>query len=110
MELGDDGADVAEAGEHTVELRLVGGRDGEGGDPVGVVGHVELAEPARPVVVMRIVMSVVMRCATSAGGWLIWTPIAVYQRWRFSSSDARSPRFQDELLDALARLTATRLT
>ena len=50
-ELGEDGADVAQAGEHAVELRLVGDRDGDGRGAVVVAGQVELAEPGRPVVV-----------------------------------------------------------
>ena len=44
-EFGDDGADVAQAGEYAVELRLVGDRDGDGGGAVVVPGHVEVAEP-----------------------------------------------------------------
>jgi hypothetical protein len=44
-ELGDDGADVAQAGEHPVKLRLVGDLDGDRGGAVVVAGHVEAAEP-----------------------------------------------------------------
>jgi hypothetical protein len=50
-ELGDDGADVAQAGEYPVKLRLIGDLDGDRGGAVVVAGHVELAEPGRPVVV-----------------------------------------------------------
>src|SRR3982751_2293516 len=51
VQLGDDGADVAQAGEYTVELRLVGDRDGKGGGAVVVAGQVERIQPGRPVVV-----------------------------------------------------------
>ena len=50
-EFGDDGADVAQAGEYAVQLRLVGDLDGDRGGSVVVAGHVETAEPGRPVVV-----------------------------------------------------------
>ena len=50
-ELGDDRADVAQAGEYPVKLRLVGDLDGDRGGAVVVAGHVEPAEPGRPVVV-----------------------------------------------------------
>jgi hypothetical protein len=50
-ELGDDGADVAQTGEYAVKLRLVGDLDGDRGGTVVVAGHVEPAEPGRPMVV-----------------------------------------------------------
>ena len=49
--LDEDSADVAQAGEYAVELGLVGNRDGESGAAIAVAGHVELAEPGRPVVI-----------------------------------------------------------
>jgi hypothetical protein len=49
--IGENGADVTQAGEYAVELRLVGDRDGEGGAAVVVPGQVGVAEPGRPVVV-----------------------------------------------------------
>jgi len=49
--VGDDGADVAQPGEQTVELRLVSDLSGDGGRAVVVAAHVEVAEPVRPVVV-----------------------------------------------------------
>jgi hypothetical protein len=38
-------AHVAQTGEYTVELRLVGDRGGDGGRAVVLAGHVGLAEP-----------------------------------------------------------------
>src|SRR4051812_21946116 len=44
----DVGADVTQAGEHTVELRLVGSLDGQGGGAVVVAGRLERCPPRSP--------------------------------------------------------------
>src|SRR4051794_40984010 len=44
-------SEVANAGEHTVQLGLVGGPQREGGGGVAVVGQDMSAEPLRPVII-----------------------------------------------------------
>jgi hypothetical protein len=50
-QLADDDADVAQAGQHPVQLRLVGDLDDDRGRAVVIAGHTVPAEPVGPVVV-----------------------------------------------------------